>query len=130
MPAARAGVIKPSPLASLPGLRFAELCQETVVPDGAVNVGLGGVEQGQALVSQPDVDRVSFTGSRTAGVAISKLAAEHLVPVARELGGKSPNVGFADADITRIGVGAALAAFALTGQACVAGGRLFVWRSR
>lgn len=124
--AGNAVVIKPSPLASLPALRFAELCQEAGLPDGAVNVVLGGVEQGQALVSHPDVDRVSFTGSRTAGVAISKLAADHLVPVALELGGKSPNVVFADADTSRIGVGAALAAFALTGQACVAGSRLFV----
>jgi aldehyde dehydrogenase (NAD+) len=124
--AGNAVVIKPSPLASLPALRFAELCEEAGLPDGTVNVVLGGVEQGQALVSHPDVDRVSFTGSRAAGVAISKLAADHLVPVALELGGKSPNVVFADADMSRIGVGAALAAFALTGQACVAGSRLFV----
>ncbi|MDP1818987.1 MAG: aldehyde dehydrogenase family protein [Acidimicrobiales bacterium] len=128
-PALAAGntvVVKPSPLASLPALRFAELCQEAGLPDGTVNVVLGGVEQGQALVGHREVDRVSFTGSRDAGVAISRLAAEHLVPVALELGGKSPNAVFADADMTRIGLGAALAAFALTGQACVAGSRLFV----
>jgi aldehyde dehydrogenase (NAD+) len=128
-PALAAGntvVVKPSPLASLPALRFAELCQEAGLPDGTVNVVLGGIEQGQALVGHAGVDRVSFTGSRDAGIAISKLAAEHLAPVALELGGKSPNVVFADADMTRIGLGAALAAFALTGQACVAGSRLFV----
>ncbi len=128
-PALAAGntvVVKPSPLASLPALRFAELCQEAGLPEGTVNVVLGGVEQGAALVRHPEVDRVSFTGSRDAGIAISKLAADHLAPVALELGGKSPNVVFADTDPTRIGLGAGLAAFALTGQACVAGSRLFV----
>lgn len=119
-------VIKPSPLASLPALRFAELCAEAGLPAGAVNVVLGGVEQGQALVSHRDVDRVSFTGSRAAGREVTKLAAENLVSVALELGGKSPNVVFADADLSRVGMGAALGAFALTGQACVAGSRLFV----
>lgn len=122
-------VIKPSPLASLPALRFAELCAEAGLPPGVVNVVLGGVEQGQALVSHPDVDRVSFTGSRSAGREVTKLAAENLVSVALELGGKSPNVVFADADLVRVGMGAALGAFALTGQACVAGSRLFVEES-
>ena len=119
-------VVKPSPLASLPALRFAELCAEVGLPDGTVNVVLGDIEQGAALVAHPGVDRVSFTGSRQAGIAVSRLAAEHLAPVALELGGKSPNMVFADADLSRIGIGAALAAFALTGQACVAGSRLFV----
>ncbi len=122
-------VIKPSPLASLPALRFAELCAEAGLPPGVVNVVLGGVEQGQVLVSHPDVDRVSFTGSRSAGREVTKLAAENLVSVALELGGKSPNVVFADADLARVGMGAALGAFALTGQACVAGSRLFVEES-
>ncbi len=122
-------IVKPSPLASLPALRFAELCAEAGLPPGTVNVVLGGVEQGQALVSHRDVDRVSFTGSRSAGREVSKLAAENLVTVALELGGKSPNVVFADADLSRVGMGAALGAFALTGQACVAGSRLFVEES-
>lgn len=119
-------VVKPSPLASLPALRFAELCEVAGVPAGAVNVVLGGADVGQALVGHPGVDRISFTGSRAAGREVSRLAAENLVPVALELGGKSPNVVFADADLDRIGLGAGLAAFALTGQACVAGTRLFV----
>ncbi len=122
-------VVKPSPLASLPALRFAELCTEAGLPDGVVNVVLGGVEQGQALVGHPDVDRVSFTGSRAAGREVSRRAADRLVPVALELGGKSPNVVFADADLGRVGLGAAIGAFALTGQACVAGSRLFIERS-
>jgi aldehyde dehydrogenase (NAD+) len=119
-------VVKPSPLASLPALRFAELCEEAGIPAGAVNVVLGGADVGRALVGHPGVDRVSFTGSRAAGRDVSRLAADNLVPVALELGGKSPNVVFADADLDRIGLGAGLAAFALTGQACVAGTRLFV----
>lgn len=126
--AGNAVVIKPSPLASLPALRFAELCDQAGLPPGTVNVVLGDVDQGAALVSHPGVDRVSFTGSRAAGIAVSKLAADHLAPVALELGGKSPNVVFADTDRSRIGLGAALAAFALSGQACVAGSRLFVER--
>jgi len=119
-------VVKPSPLASLPALRFAELCEEAGLPAGTVNVVLGGADVGQALVGHPGVERVSFTGSRAAGREVSRLAADNLVPVALELGGKSPNVVFADADLERIGLGAGLAAFALTGQACVAGSRLFV----
>ena len=122
-------VIKPSPLASMPALRFGQLCLEAGLPPGVVNVVLGGVEQGKALVGHRDIDRVSFTGSRAAGIEVSKLAAENLVSVALELGGKSPNIVFADADLARVGMGAALGAFALTGQACVAGSRLFVEES-
>lgn len=119
-------VVKPSPLASLPSLRFAQLCEEVGIPAGVVNVVLGGAEVGQALIGHRGVDRVSFTGSREAGREVARLAADNLVPVALELGGKSPNIVFADADPDRVGLGAALAAFALTGQACVAGTRLFV----
>ena len=97
-------------------------------PLGCVNVVLGGSETGATLVAHPGVDKVSFTGSHDAGRAVSRAAAEHLTPVALELGGKSPNVVFADADGDRVGMGAAVGAFALTGQACVAGTRLFVER--
>ncbi|QYG94456.1 aldehyde dehydrogenase [Iamia sp. SCSIO 61187] len=121
-------VVKPSPLASLTALRFAELCDEAGLPPGVVNVVLGGAETGAALVAHPGVDKVSFTGSHDAGRAVSRAAAEHLTPVALELGGKSPNIVFADADGGRVGMGAAVGAFALTGQACVAGTRLFVER--
>jgi acyl-CoA reductase-like NAD-dependent aldehyde dehydrogenase len=119
-------VMKPSPLASLPALRFAQLCQEAGLPAGAFNVVLGGAEVGQQLVAHPGVDRISFTGSRSAGRAVSKAAADNLVPVALELGGKSPDIVFPDAPLERIGLGAGVGAFALTGQACVAGSRLYV----
>lgn len=122
-------VLKPSPLASLSALRFAELCDEAGLPPGTVNVILGGADVGRALVSHPGIDKVSFTGSRDAGREISKLAAENLVSVSLELGGKSPNVVFADADMAKVGMGAAMGVFALTGQACIAGSRLFVEES-
>ncbi|MBV6508067.1 MAG: NAD/NADP-dependent betaine aldehyde dehydrogenase [Acidimicrobiales bacterium] len=128
-PALAAGntvVVKPSPLASLPALRFAELCTEAGLPAGTVNVVLGGAAVGSALVAHPDVGKIGFTGSRTSGREVSRLAAEHLTPVSLELGGKSPNIVFADADLSQVSAGAALGAFALTGQACAAGSRLFV----
>lgn len=128
-PALAAGntvVVKPSPLASLTALRLCELGDEAGLPRGVLNVVLGGAEVGAALVGDPDIDRISFTGSREAGRAVSRAAAEHLTPVSLELGGKSPNIVFGDADPDRIGMGAAIGAFALSGQACVAGTRLFV----
>jgi acyl-CoA reductase-like NAD-dependent aldehyde dehydrogenase len=122
-------VIKPSPLASLGALRFAELALEAGLPEGTVNVILGGACAGEALVAHPGVDKVSFTGSRAVGKQVARLAAEHLTSVALELGGKSPNLVFEDAPRDKVGIGAALGAFALSGQACVAGSRLFVQKS-
>ncbi len=122
-------VLKPSPLASLGALRFAELVAEAGIPAGTLNVVLGGGDVGAALVSNPGVGKVSFTGSRDAGREVSRMAASNLTPVALELGGKSPDLVFADADLGRAAPGAALGVFALTGQACVAGSRLFVERS-
>ncbi len=121
-------VVKPSPLASLGALRFAELAMEAGLPPGTVNVVLGGADVGQALALHPGLGKLSFTGSRDAGRAVSRAAAEHLTSVALELGGKSPDIVFDDADISRAVAGATLGAFALTGQACVAGSRLFVQR--
>jgi len=122
-------VLKPSPLASLGALRICDLATEAGLPEGTFNVVLGGADVGEALVSHEGVDKVSFTGSREAGKAVSRLAAEHLTSVALELGGKSPDIVFADADLRRAAPGAALGVFALSGQACVAGSRLFVERS-
>lgn len=124
--AGNAVVVKPSPLASLPALRFAELCTEAGLPPGTVNVVLGGAAVGSALVSHAAVDKIGFTGSRLSGREVSRMAADHLTPVSLELGGKSPNIVFADADLSQVAAGATLGAFALTGQACAAGSRLFV----
>ncbi len=131
-PALAAGncvVIKPSPYASLPALRFAELVSEAGLPDGAVNVVLGGAEVGSQLAGHSLVDLLSFTGSGRAGRQVSELAAANLTPVALELGGKSPDIVFEDADIAKASTSACLGAFALSGQACVAGSRLLVHRS-
>lgn len=130
-PALAAGntvVIKPSPLTSLGAIRFAELAMEAGLPPGTVNVVLGGADVGQALAGHPGLGKLSFTGSRAAGKAVSRAAAEHLTPLTLELGGKSPDIIFDDADIRKAVAGATLGAFALTGQACVAGSRLFVQR--
>ncbi len=128
-PALAAGncvVIKPSPMASLPALRFAELASQAGIPDGVVNVVLGGAKVSSTLVSHKGIDLVSFTGSGEAGRHVSHLAAENLTPIALELGGKSPDIVFGDATLSKVTMGACIGAFALSGQACVAGSRLYV----
>ncbi len=122
-------VLKPSELGSLTALRFAELCQEAGVPAGVINILSGGPEVGQRLVEHPDVDKVSFTGGTETGRRIMEVAARTLKSVHLELGGKSPNVIFADADLGKAAMGAVMACFAMTGQACIAGSRLFVEES-
>jgi acyl-CoA reductase-like NAD-dependent aldehyde dehydrogenase len=123
-------VIKPSPLASLPALRFAELASEVGFPPGVVNVVLGGASQGSFLAQHEGVDKVSFTGSRAGGKAVARAAATHLTPVALELGGKSPAILLRDADISSASSVIALGSMALSGQACVASSRVYVPRER
>jgi acyl-CoA reductase-like NAD-dependent aldehyde dehydrogenase len=127
--AGNAVVLKPSPLASLTALRFGELVEQAGLPPGTVNVVLGGADVGRRLAAHPGVDLVSFTGSRAAGAEVGRLAAARVAPAVLELGGKSPDLVFADADLDRAIAGVALGAFALTGQACVAGSRVLVERS-
>lgn len=122
-------VIKPSPLASLTALKFAELSIEAGIPEGVVNVVLGGADVGADLVSNPKINKISFTGSRQAGIEISKLAAQNLTPVALELGGKSPDIIFSDFPINKAAMPVALGVWALSGQACVAGSRIYVEKS-
>ncbi len=122
-------IIKPSPLASLPALHFSKLAKEAGFPEGVVNVVVGGNSTGKALVSNPGVDFISFTGSRSAGKEVGLLASSNLTPVLLELGGKSPNIVFEDADLNKAALGSAVGGFALSGQACVAGSRLYVQRS-
>jgi aldehyde dehydrogenase (NAD+) len=120
-------VLKPSEEASLSSLRLAELVQEAGFPDGVVNVVTGyGREAGAALADHPGVNKISFTGSPLTGQSIVRASAGNLKRVTLELGGKSPNVVFADADLERAAVGAAAACFANSGQICNAGTRLFV----
>ena len=122
-------VLKPAEEAPLTPLRLAELCQEAGVPPGVVNVVPGyGETAGAALSAHPDVDKVAFTGSHVTGQKIVQASAGNLKRVSLELGGKSPDVVFADADLDAAAPGAAMAVFANSGQICSAGTRLFVER--
>ena len=132
-PALAAGntvVIKPSEYTSASTLEFMELVKEAGFPDGVVNCVTGfGAEVGQPLVDHPDVAKVAFTGSDMAGQRIYESAAKKIMPVTLELGGKSPNIVFEDADFEAAVMGAISGIFAATGQTCIAGSRLLVQRS-
>ena len=120
-------VLKPAEEAPLTSLRLAELCQEAGVPPGVINVVTGfGETAGAALSAHPDVDKVAFTGSHFTGQKIIRASAGNLKRVSLELGGKSPDVVFADADLDAAVPGAGMAVFANSGQICSAGTRLFV----
>jgi phenylacetaldehyde dehydrogenase len=120
-------VLKPAEQTPLSTVRLAEIIHEVGFPDGVVNIVTGlGTEAGQALIDHPDVDMISFTGSTATGKAILAVAARDLKRVTLELGGKSPNIIFADADLDRAIEAAAMGAFFNTGQVCVARSRLFV----
>jgi phenylacetaldehyde dehydrogenase len=129
-PALAAGctvVLKPAEQTPLTALRLGELLLEAGVPDGVVNVVPGfGHTAGAALAAHPDVDKVAFTGSTEVGRMIVQASAGNLKKVSLELGGKSPNIIFADADVEAAIAGAASAIFFNQGEACTAGSRLFV----
>jgi acyl-CoA reductase-like NAD-dependent aldehyde dehydrogenase len=128
-PALAAGctiVIKPSELAPLSTLRLMELVHEAGFPPGVVNVVIGGPDVGAALVRHPGVQKVAFTGQTATGKEIMRTAADGLKRVTLELGGKSPNIVFADANLEAAASGAFGGIFFNQGQACVAGSRLFV----
>jgi aldehyde dehydrogenase (NAD+) len=130
-PALAAGctiVLKPAEQAPLSPLRLGELCLEAGIPPGVVNVVAGFGAAGAALAAHPGVDKVAFTGSTEVGQQIIRASAGNLKRVSVELGGKSPNIVFADADLDAAVPGAAMAVFANSGQICSAGTRLFVER--
>jgi aldehyde dehydrogenase (NAD+) len=123
-------VLKPSDLAPWATIRFAEICREAGLPDGVVNVIQGGKEAGEALVSHPRVNRISFTGGDPTARAIMRAAANSLAPVSFELGGKSAAIIFDDADIDAAASMAVNGSVGmLTGQACIGGTRILVQRS-
>jgi len=127
-PALAAGccvVIKPSEHASVTTLEFCKLAEAAGFPLGVINVVCGGAAVGQALVGG-DIDKVSFTGSPAVGRAIAAQAGQNLKPVTLELGGKSPNIVFADANFEQAVVGALAGIFGAAGQTCIAGSRLLV----
>lgn len=123
-------VLKAAEDGSLSPLRFGELCLEAGVPPGVVNVITGhGSVAGAALAAHPDVDKITFTGSCETGQRIIEASAGSVKRVTLELGGKSPNIVFADADLDRAVPAAAMGVFNNSGQICSAGSRLFVERS-
>ena len=132
-PALAAGctvVIKPSEYTSVSTLEFAKLFCEAGFPPGVVNVVTGyGHEVGVALVNHPLVRKISFTGADSTGRNIASTASAHLKKVSLELGGKSPNIIFDDADIAEAVNGAISGIFAASGQTCIAGSRLLVQAS-
>ena len=122
-------VLKPAEEAALSPLRLGELIGELDLPDGVVNIVTGfGETAGAALSAHPDVDKVAFTGSSATGQEIVRAAAGNLKRVSLELGGKSPDVIFADADLEAAVLGAGMGVFANSGQVCCAGTRVFVQR--
>ncbi|MEJ2864311.1 aldehyde dehydrogenase [Actinomycetospora flava] len=120
-------VIKPSEHAPGSTLGFADLIAQAGIPDGVVNVVTGlSRDTGAHLASHPGVDKVAFTGSTATGKAVGKAAMENLNAVTLELGGKSPQVVFPDADLQAAANGLVAGVFAATGQTCMAGSRLIV----
>jgi aldehyde dehydrogenase (NAD+) len=122
-------VLKPSEESPLSALRLGELLIEAGVPDGVVNIVTGGGDCGAALAAHPGVDKVCFTGSTETGRRIVEASAGNLKRLSLELGGKSPNIVFPDADLDAAAAGAATAIFSNTGQICSAGSRLLVHES-
>jgi betaine-aldehyde dehydrogenase len=131
-PALAAGncaVLKPAPATPLTALELARICAEAGVPDGVLTVLTGaGRELGQQLVEHPDVGKISFTGSTETGTDILRRAAAGIKRVSLELGGKSPNVIFADSDLELVAQSAIGAVFANSGQDCCARSRMIVQR--
>lgn len=129
-PALAAGntvVLKPASPTPLTALALGQICQESGFPDGVVNVIPGpGAEIGRALVTHPEVAKVSFTGDTATGREIMRLASENIARISLELGGKSANIVFADADIDRVVASAPLAVFGNAGQDCCARSRILV----
>jgi aldehyde dehydrogenase (NAD+) len=132
-PALAAGctvVVKPSEHSPASTLRFAELFARAGFPPGVINVVTGlSREVGAALAGHPGVDKIAFTGSTATGRAVAHAAAENLSKVTLELGGKSPQVVFPDADLRAAANGLVAGVFAATGQTCMAGSRLIVHQS-
>jgi len=119
-------VAKPAAEAGLSIVRLAELATKAGVPPGVFNVVTGGRETGAALAAHPGIDHITFTGSVPTGIAIMKAAADNVVPVTLELGGKSANIVFADADLERAAASAATTLMQNSAQTCTAPTRLLL----
>src|SRR5215212_8521412 len=123
-------VLKPASLAPLSAIRLAELALEAGFPAGVVNVVTGpGGTAGAALAGHPDVGKIAFTGETVTGQEIMRLAANNVKKISLELGGKSPNIVFADADLERFAAAAPMSVFDNAGQNCTARSRILVEQS-
>jgi aldehyde dehydrogenase (NAD+) len=123
-------VLKPAEQTPLTALRLGEICQEAGLPDGVLNIVPGyGHTAGAALAEHMDVDKIAFTGEYTTGRIIMQAASKNLKRVSLELGGKSPNIVFADSDIDSAVNGAMTGIFFNQGEVCCAGSRLFLEKS-
>lgn len=123
-------VVKPSEYTSASVIRLAELVVEAGFPPGTVNVVTGfGAEVGQALVDHPALAKISFTGSTATGSRIAAATAGRFIGSTLELGGKSPNIVFDDANVANAAMGVVAGIFAAAGQTCIAGSRVFAHRS-
>ncbi|MFT5114086.1 MAG: acyl-CoA reductase-like NAD-dependent aldehyde dehydrogenase [Parasphingorhabdus sp.] len=128
--AGNVAVVKPSEFTSASTLEFMSLIEEAGFPPGVVNTITGfGLDVGAPLTSHPDVAKIAFTGSDISGQKVYESAAKQIKHVSLELGGKSPNIVFEDADFEAAVMGAISGIFAATGQTCIAGSRLLVQRS-
>ncbi len=128
-PALAAGntiVVKPSEVTPVSTLVFAELVEKAGFPKGVFNVVTGDGSVGAALVKHPGVDKIAFTGSTAVGIEVAKEAASRLARVSLELGGKSPNIVFADAEFDNAINGILAGIFGATGQTCLAGSRALI----
>ncbi|MFA8438413.1 aldehyde dehydrogenase family protein [Pueribacillus sp. YX66] len=131
-PALAAGcpsILKPAPETPLTALKLAELCKEAGVPDGMLHILTGKDEAGKTIVSHPDIPKIAFTGETTTGKHILQSAAENIKRVTLELGGKSPNIIFEDADLDEAARSALFGIFYNSGQVCQAGSRILVHES-
>ncbi|MGC4029288.1 MAG: aldehyde dehydrogenase [Steroidobacteraceae bacterium] len=123
-------VLKPAEWTPLVSLRLAQICEEIGLPKGLLSVVPGpGSVTGDAIIRHPDVRKVSFTGGTSTGRLIAGIAAQKLMPISLELGGKSPTIVLQDADLDHAVNGVLYGIFSSTGQSCIAGSRLFVHRS-
>jgi len=123
-------VLKPAEQTPLSALRLGEICQEAGLPDGVLNIVPGyGPTAGAALAEHMDVDKIAFTGGSATGRIIMQAASKNLKRISLELGGKSPNIVFADSDIDSAVDGAMTGIFFNQGEVCCAGSRLFIEKS-
>ena len=123
-------VLKPAEQTPLSALRLGEICQEAGLPDGVLNIVTGyGPTAGAALAEHMDVDKIAFTGGSATGRIIMQAASKNLKRISLELGGKSPNIVFADSDIDSAVAGAMTGIFFNQGEVCCAGSRLFLEKS-